>query len=551
MNLIKTLNHAVDFLDSDEESQLILDVILLIEHLNNPNFRVAVFGPFNHGKSTLLNALLGSYTVPIALIPTTGAAISIKYGESLQSHITFLDGTTVSEAGTDILQRFAILDGDRKMRNDVASVAVFCPHPLLKNGIELVDLPGTNDRDEQDNIVRNQLLTADLVIQVLDARKLFTLQEIENLREWLISREIKTVIFVINFLNLLEVEEQKEVIKRARSIAQEFRLDVPGSISNLYRVDALPALKSRLSRDQKAAYNSGLITFESELYNLLAILSEQISQIRLPRLRAIAHEVKQSLETQSKQLKNQLKIIDRERNIEIERGRREAASLKKAFEKSWQNLIDWLDPEKLIDRYQSECFQALYQDELTDWLNNTLINALVERVEAVDKWISEACSTLGSNQPDEVEISLPDFPDIELPERPTEIDEPSGAGWAAVAGGLVGLIVGGPVLGTVGAASAYKAVQESAKTRKEELEANYQSRLRTACNKAVEKYLRSFSNAVLSKVPEYETSVKDVFTFQLPEESSEVRDMRKMLRKLESALNNLNQDLESDFNERR
>lgn len=298
---------------------------MLIEHLNNPNFRVAVFGPFNHGKSTLLNALLGSYTVPMSLIPTTGAAISIKYGESLQSDITFLDGTTVSETGTDILQRFAILDGDRRMRNDVASVAVFCPHPLLKNGIELVDIPGTNDRDEQDNIVRNQLLTADLVIQVLDARKLFTLQEIENLREWLISREIKTVIFVINFLNLLEVEEQKEVIKRARSIAQVFRLDFPGSISNLYRVDALPALKSRLNRDQKAAYNSGLINFESELYNLLAILSEQISQIRLPRLLAIAQEVKQSLETQSKQLKNQLKIIDRERNTEIERGRREAA----------------------------------------------------------------------------------------------------------------------------------------------------------------------------------------------------------------------------------
>ncbi len=87
MNLIKILNHAVHFLDPDEESQLILDVILLIEHLNNPNFRVAVFGPFNHGKSTLLNALLGSYTVPIALIPTTGAAISIKYGESLKTAV--------------------------------------------------------------------------------------------------------------------------------------------------------------------------------------------------------------------------------------------------------------------------------------------------------------------------------------------------------------------------------------------------------------------------------------------------------------------------------
>ncbi|EAM52207.1 hypothetical protein CwatDRAFT_5335 [Crocosphaera watsonii WH 8501] len=37
--------------------------------------------PFNYGKSTLLNALLGEKTLPIDLIPTTGAAIYVKYGE--------------------------------------------------------------------------------------------------------------------------------------------------------------------------------------------------------------------------------------------------------------------------------------------------------------------------------------------------------------------------------------------------------------------------------------------------------------------------------------
>ena len=39
------------------------------------------FAPFNYGKSTLLNALLGEKTLPIDLIPTTGAAIYVKYGD--------------------------------------------------------------------------------------------------------------------------------------------------------------------------------------------------------------------------------------------------------------------------------------------------------------------------------------------------------------------------------------------------------------------------------------------------------------------------------------
>lgn len=45
----------------------------------------------------------------------------------------------------------------------------------------------------------DHLLERDLVIQLLDARKLMTLGERENLRDWLLERGIKTVNFVANF----------------------------------------------------------------------------------------------------------------------------------------------------------------------------------------------------------------------------------------------------------------------------------------------------------------------------------------------------------------
>lgn len=66
--------------------------------------------------------------------------------------------------------------------------------------------------------MRDQLNRADLVVQVLDARKLMTLGEREHLRDWLIERGIKTVVFVVNFLNLLEPQEQKEVSNRLRFV---------------------------------------------------------------------------------------------------------------------------------------------------------------------------------------------------------------------------------------------------------------------------------------------------------------------------------------------
>lgn len=56
------------------------------------------------------------------------------------------------------------------MRDDVASVEVTCSHPFLNTGVEFIDLPGTDDREAQDTLVHEQLLSADLIVQVLDAR---------------------------------------------------------------------------------------------------------------------------------------------------------------------------------------------------------------------------------------------------------------------------------------------------------------------------------------------------------------------------------------------
>ncbi len=257
-NLINYLQTAVGTLELQPESQLKKDVNSICEFLANPTFKIAVFAPFNYGKSTLLNALLGKKTVPIDIIPTTGAAIAVKYGPELQTKITLKDGSEINETGIDILKRYAILDDNRRMRDDVAAVDVFCPHPFLETGVEFLDLPGTDDREAQEMLVRDKLLTANLIVQVLDARKLMSLNERENLRDWLLDRGINTVVFVVNFMNLLELEDQKEVSQRMRFVAESFRFELPNNLSNLYRVDALPALRSRLKGDTSAAQTTGL-----------------------------------------------------------------------------------------------------------------------------------------------------------------------------------------------------------------------------------------------------------------------------------------------------
>ena len=133
------------------------DILSLGNYCQDKNFRLAVFAPFNYGKSTLLNALLGEKTLPIDLIPTTGAAIYVKYGEQLKTKITLNDNQIIEEEGTNILKKYATLDDNRCMNQEVKSVEVYCNHSLLKMGVEFLDLPGTNDREEQNQLVKDQL----------------------------------------------------------------------------------------------------------------------------------------------------------------------------------------------------------------------------------------------------------------------------------------------------------------------------------------------------------------------------------------------------------
>ena len=329
-HITKFLQSTCNLLNSEEESQLNSDSNYVCEYLNNPNFRVAIFGSFNHGKSTLCNALLGNLVLPNDITLTIGTAISIKYADEIKTCIRMLNGSEVNSNGTELIRRYALLDTNRQMHNNVVSVELFYPYQLLKNGIELLYLPGIDYMEAKDIMVRNQILTADLVIQVLDARKLMTLCEQNSLQDWLIARGIRTIIFVINFLNLLETQEQKKVYQKAISIAENFRFELPNNIPNLYPVDALPALRARLKGDLDTAHSSGIFALESAIQNIFAVQFPELQKIRPSRIIAFIKQVKQALQAQATETELQIEeqqliipIVQTQSKAELEKNEAE------------------------------------------------------------------------------------------------------------------------------------------------------------------------------------------------------------------------------------
>ncbi|MGK7887712.1 MAG: dynamin family protein [Leptolyngbyaceae cyanobacterium] len=535
--LMEALQAAAGVLDPDLDPQcktMQRQVRLMGDRFTSPNFRVTVFAPFNYGKSTLLNALLGDRTLPIDLIPTTGAAIRLVYGDRLHTTIHLNNGDTVTESGTDILKQFAVLNQDRQMRQDVESVTVTSPHYLLQQGMEFVDLPGTDDREEQDALVRDYLLTADLVVQVLDGRKLMTLMEREQLRDWLLDRGIDQVIFVVNFLNLLEPEDQQEVTRRLRFVAESFRANLPPTVSNLYRIDALPALRARLKGDGVAVQTTGLPAFESALQALVTQQKEQVLDHRLPRLLAIAPQVRQSLQSQMQVLASVVQKTETERDRQKLAIRQKAQGLiQQGFDTSVAKARQWLSPEELLDQYRTEATNALHKLDFDGWVNTALKPDWDHQRQTVMEWVYKACDFFDCPRPVAINLQWPETPDATLPVLNPIADSSStrlgdvadavtkGTVPTLVAGGL-GFLLGGPVGAALFGGTSYmleKTGGSESTSPKSQPTSWTPTQIEAWYAIAIENYLRQFSSAGLAALDHYITTANPIIHFPLPEDT--------------------------------
>ncbi|MCC3437798.1 MAG: dynamin family protein [Microcoleus sp. PH2017_25_DOB_D_A] len=543
-NLTNYLKSALGILELDKNSQLYRDTTSICDYLAKPTFQIAVFGPFNYGKSTLLNAMLGNRALPIDLVPTTGAAIYVNYGDELHAKITLKDGTEVSEAGTDVLKRYAILDDNRQMRDDVAAVNVYCPHPFLKTGVELLDLPGTNDRQEQDNLVRDKLLTADLVVQVLDARKLMTLGEREHLRDWLSDRQINTVVFVANFLNLLEPEDQKQVYNRLLFVAESFRSNLPNNISNIYRVDALPALRARLKGDVAAAQTTGIAMFESALQSIVASQQEQLA-VKLPRIEAIATKICQSLRAKSETVATEITAAQQKQKDRIEIKQKAEKLISQGFQASVSDFEIWLYQPTLLRRYQSEMALSLQQGSFDAWKTKFEQDVLNQR-ETIAEWVNKACEFFDREQPIALLISFPPSPQIALPEPPTAAAKRSIEGEVtpvAIATGL-GWLLGGPMGAAVVGGASYILKKRTGYEKPPESSEAYLNQVTEICNEAAKNYLIGFSIDTFLMLQHYKEIAAKVICFQDSKEPLNMNVQQYQLQLVNNLVENLAAELD-------
>src|SRR5438270_5458814 len=144
--------------------------------IEEPVFRMVVFGEFNQGKSTLLNALLGATALPMSVAPSTAVLTEIRYGEAPRAVIR----TAGEERTLDSIEQLAEVathDPHAEAPAELEAVSLYYPADLCRPDVILYDTPGLNDRAEQDEAATRAVDLADLILFVVDIRRLGTLNE--------------------------------------------------------------------------------------------------------------------------------------------------------------------------------------------------------------------------------------------------------------------------------------------------------------------------------------------------------------------------------------
>ena len=104
-------------------------------------FEVALFGRVSSGKSSLLNALLGSDVLPVGVNPITAVPTKLRYGPELRAGVAYGDGRS-RLIDMDELARLVTEQGNPGNLQNIVRAIVELPSARLSEGILLVDTPG-------------------------------------------------------------------------------------------------------------------------------------------------------------------------------------------------------------------------------------------------------------------------------------------------------------------------------------------------------------------------------------------------------------------------
>lgn len=281
-DLKRSLLQALSSLSAfdNETFNAIRDALLELEQrLESGLFRLAVLGQFKRGKSTLINALLGSDLLPTDILPLTAVPTFIKYGTKLRICVSFKDGRNDScyddhGQGRDSLESFLAQyvteKGNPDNRYQVSRVTIAYPASILNQGVVLIDTPGIGSTYQHNTEVAYQVLPqCDAALFLVSPDPPITAVELEYLRD--IREQLPRTFFLLNKIDFINAQER---IASLEFLAEQLT-PLLGGAPQILAVSARQGLQARQDQNEEQWRDSGLAMVERSLIDFFAREKQQ------------------------------------------------------------------------------------------------------------------------------------------------------------------------------------------------------------------------------------------------------------------------------------
>jgi small GTP-binding protein len=285
--------------------------------LAEDRFNLVVVGRFSRGKTSLMNAILGSNRLPTGIAPLTSVITTVAYGSKEQVVLKYESRILDKEVLIESLPQYITQQGNPGNVQRIKTAEIQLPAEILRRGFYFVDTPGLG------SVIVENTLTTEAFLPEADAFLLVTsyespLSEDEMRFFKAASSSGRHIFVVLNKHDMVGLEDRNNAIA---FVSEQLRRFFGDCIPQLFSVSSTKALEAKRSHDSSSLAASGIPELEAKLIQFL--LTEKSARFLVgmcKRARDFLRELPRSDEIAGLdlQLASLAKQIARESNLQID-----------------------------------------------------------------------------------------------------------------------------------------------------------------------------------------------------------------------------------------
>lgn len=221
INVIQAFPQTLDQNTQIQILQIKDDIDHVYKTANCKEFTIGIIGDFTVGKSSFVNALLGTHVTPVSANPSTAIITKIKYGNAPKAIIHYVNDKKVEMSYDEFVKFSAFNLDDFRERNEVGHIerlkdieyaTIYVQSNFLKNNnLCLVDTLGLSAH-ESDNKKTIDSIKDSIAIIYICAERGLSDKDVKFISDYL-HPETGNFFFCVHRIDLIKKSERNAVVQ--------------------------------------------------------------------------------------------------------------------------------------------------------------------------------------------------------------------------------------------------------------------------------------------------------------------------------------------------